>query len=64
MEGGCRPCGVTCLPGQQPLEQLQARMSQSERLWNPYLWNAAQRTQSFDQSASVRLRFAWSSHPT
>eukprot|EP00971_Amphidinium_carterae_P316022 6281629-Amphidinium_carterae.1 len=62
--GGCRQCGVTCLPGRQPSEQLQARIGQSERIWNPYLRNAAKQTQSFDQRTSVRLCVAWRRNPT
>eukprot|EP00971_Amphidinium_carterae_P042333 831900-Amphidinium_carterae.1 len=58
--GGCRQCGVTCLPGQQPSEQFQARMSQSGLFWNPHLRNAAQLIQSAGQRTSLRSRVAWS----
>eukprot|EP00971_Amphidinium_carterae_P103321 2045241-Amphidinium_carterae.1 len=62
--GGCRQCGATCLPGRQQSEQFQARMSQSGRIWNPYLRNAAQLIQSVGQGTSLRSRVAWSSRPT
>eukprot|EP00971_Amphidinium_carterae_P303661 6033760-Amphidinium_carterae.1 len=39
-------------------------MSQPKRFWNPYLSVAAQQTQRFGQRTLVRLRVAWSSHPT
>eukprot|EP00971_Amphidinium_carterae_P259735 5153477-Amphidinium_carterae.1 len=38
--------------------------SQPERVWNPYLRNAVQQTQSFGPRTSVRLHVAWSSQPT
>eukprot|EP00971_Amphidinium_carterae_P150684 2987450-Amphidinium_carterae.1 len=62
--GGCRQCGVTCLPGRQPSEQSQARIGQPGLFWNPHLRNAAQLIQSAGQGTSPRSRVAWSCRPT
>eukprot|EP00971_Amphidinium_carterae_P083139 1644986-Amphidinium_carterae.1 len=62
--GGCRQCRVTCLPGRQPSEQFQARMSQSGLFWHPHLRNAEQLVQSTDQGTLLRSRVAWSSRLT